>query len=120
MLLDIGSVLGGLGLAVVAFVVVILVCVVILRLLAAILPSYEARRTPPAAEAPIPGGGDAEAANEAGSRDATPTGRASEAPVADPAEPGAIGPVPTNHQAADRGGLALRARTGLTFISDPL
>ena len=43
MLLDIGSVLGGIGLAVVAFVVVILVCVVILRLLAAILPSYEDR-----------------------------------------------------------------------------
>ena len=43
MLLDIGSVLGGIGLAVVAFVVVVLVCVVILRLLAAILPSYEAR-----------------------------------------------------------------------------
>ncbi len=43
MLLDIGSVLGGAGLAVVAFLVVILVCVVILRLLAAILPSYEDR-----------------------------------------------------------------------------
>ncbi len=43
MLLDIGSVLGGIGLAVVAFLVVILVCVVILRLLAVILPSYEAR-----------------------------------------------------------------------------
>jgi hypothetical protein len=43
MLLDIGSVLGGIGLAVVAFVVVIAVCVVILRLLAAILPSYEDR-----------------------------------------------------------------------------
>jgi hypothetical protein len=43
MLLDIGSVLGGLGLAVVAFLVVILVCVVILRLLAVILPSYEDR-----------------------------------------------------------------------------
>jgi Na+-transporting methylmalonyl-CoA/oxaloacetate decarboxylase gamma subunit len=43
MLLDIGTVLGGIGLAVVAFVVVILVCVVILRLLAAILPSYEDR-----------------------------------------------------------------------------
>ena len=43
MLLDIGSVLGGIGLAVVAFLVVILVCVVILRLLAAILPSYEER-----------------------------------------------------------------------------
>jgi hypothetical protein len=42
-LLDIGSVLGGIGLAVVAFVVVIAVCVVILRLLAAILPSYEDR-----------------------------------------------------------------------------
>ena len=49
MLLDIGSVLGGAGLAVVAFVVVILVCVVILRLLAAILPSYEDRDAAPAA-----------------------------------------------------------------------
>jgi hypothetical protein len=45
-LLDIGTVFGGIGLAVVGFVVVILVCVVILRLLAAILPSYE-DRTPP-------------------------------------------------------------------------
>lgn len=43
MLLDIGSILGGVGLAVIGFVVVILVCVVILRLLAAILPSYEDR-----------------------------------------------------------------------------
>jgi hypothetical protein len=42
-LLDIGSILGGVGLAVIGFVVVILVCVVILRLLAAILPSYEDR-----------------------------------------------------------------------------
>lgn len=39
-LLDIGSVFGGIALAVVAFVVVILVCVVILRLLTAILPPY--------------------------------------------------------------------------------
>jgi hypothetical protein len=42
-LLDIGSIIGGIGLAVVGFIVVILVCVVILRLLAAILPSYEDR-----------------------------------------------------------------------------
>ena len=71
MLLDIGSVLGGIGLAVVAFVVVILVCVVILRLLAAILPSYEdprrpvrvspepglrLTRTPPSSPAPVPEG----------------------------------------------------------------
>jgi hypothetical protein len=48
-LLDIWSVLGGIGLAAVAFIVVILVCVVILRLLAAILPSYEDRATPAAA-----------------------------------------------------------------------
>ncbi len=41
MLLDIGSVLGGFALAVVAFVVVILVCVIILRLLAMILPPYQ-------------------------------------------------------------------------------
>lgn len=53
MLLDVGSVLGGIGLAVVAFVVVILVCVVILRLLAVILPSYEDRDAP--AVAPEPG-----------------------------------------------------------------
>ena len=49
MLLDIGSILGGLGLAVVAFLVVILVCVVILRLLAVILPSYEERDAAPLA-----------------------------------------------------------------------
>jgi Na+-transporting methylmalonyl-CoA/oxaloacetate decarboxylase gamma subunit len=53
MLLDIGSVLGGIGLAVVAFVVVILVCVVILRLLAAILPSYEDRETRVAPDDPV-------------------------------------------------------------------
>jgi hypothetical protein len=46
--LDIVSVLGGIGLAVVAFLVVILVCVVILRLLAAVLPSYPDRAVPPA------------------------------------------------------------------------
>jgi hypothetical protein len=40
-LLDIGSILGGFALAVVAFVVVILVCVIILRLLAVILPPYQ-------------------------------------------------------------------------------
>jgi hypothetical protein len=99
-LLDIGSVLGGIALAVVAFVVVILVCVVILRLLAAILPSYEERDAARLAAtlAPI---ADAEAATEApishadaGSAteepasvtDAEPT---TEAPVADTAEPGA-------------------------------
>jgi hypothetical protein len=49
-LLDIFSILGGVGLAVVGFVVVILVCVVILRLLAAILPSYEDRSAPAGAE----------------------------------------------------------------------
>ncbi|MFZ0179466.1 MAG: hypothetical protein WAL84_06280 [Candidatus Dormiibacterota bacterium] len=51
--LDIGSVLGGIGLAVVAFVVVILVCVVILRLLAAILPSYEDRDAAVAPDEPV-------------------------------------------------------------------
>ena len=50
MLLDIVSIFGGVGLAVVGFVVVILVCVVILRLLAAILPSYEDRSAPASAE----------------------------------------------------------------------
>ncbi|HVC42625.1 MAG TPA: hypothetical protein VND54_11665 [Candidatus Saccharimonadales bacterium] len=52
MLLDIGSVLAGIGLAVVAFLVVILVCVVILRLLAAILPSYEDRDVEAAPDGP--------------------------------------------------------------------
>jgi hypothetical protein len=75
MLLDIGSVLGGIGLAAVAFLVVILVCVVILRLLAAILPSYEERDaarlaataepvagdvSAPGIEAPVPGTGGAD------------------------------------------------------------
>ena len=89
MLLDIGSVLGGLGLAVVAFVVVILVCVVILRLLAAILPSYEARDAArlAATEAPIPGDTEAEAANEEQVSVADPD-PASELPGADTAEPG--------------------------------
>jgi hypothetical protein len=68
-LLDIGSVFGGIGLAVVGFVVVILVCVVILRLLASILPSYE-DRTPPESigEANDP------AATPEGDPDATPVG----------------------------------------------
>ena len=52
MLLDIGSVLGGIGLAVIGFVVVILVCVVILRLLAAFLPSHEDDHSVPAADEP--------------------------------------------------------------------
>ncbi len=43
MALDIFSVVGGIGLAVVGFAIVILICVVILRLLAAVLPSYEGR-----------------------------------------------------------------------------
>ena len=56
MLLDIGSVLGGIGLAVVAFIVVIAVCVLILRLLAVILPSYE-QADPPvdASDEPVAG-----------------------------------------------------------------
>ena len=65
MLLDIGSVLGGIGLAVVAFLVVILVCVVILRLLAAILPSYEDRDAPEAASEETASAADAASATEA-------------------------------------------------------
>jgi len=53
-LLDIGSVVGGIALAVVGFVVVILVCVVILRLLAAILPSYQDRYATPSPDDPEP------------------------------------------------------------------
>jgi hypothetical protein len=52
MLLDIGSVLGGIALAVVGFLVVVVVCVVILRLLAAILPSYEDRAASAGGPAP--------------------------------------------------------------------
>lgn len=75
MLLDIGSVLGGLGLAVVAFLVVILVCVVILRLLAVILPSYEERDAAALAAPEEP----------ASVAEAEP---ATEAPAPDTAEPG--------------------------------
>ena len=63
MLLDIGAVLGGIGLAVVAFLVVILVCVVILRLLAAILPSYEDRDGARLAATSEPVAGDVNAAD---------------------------------------------------------
>ncbi len=70
MLLDIGSVLGGIGLALVGFVVVILVCVVILRLLAAILPSYEERSDPDAVT------GQATEAAPAGPQDASAAIRA--------------------------------------------
>ena len=87
-LLDIGSVLGGIALAVVAFVVVILVCVVILRLLAAILPSYAERDAArlAATEAAM-SGADADAATEepVSVVDAEPM---TEVPVADTAEPG--------------------------------
>ncbi len=54
MLLDIGSVVGGIALAVVGFVVVILVCVVTLRLLAAILPSYQDGHATPSLHDPEP------------------------------------------------------------------
>ncbi len=72
MLLDIWSVLGGVGLAAVAFIVEILVCVVILRLLAAILPSYEDRET-----RAVAGGGVSVDSSE-------PSGEAPEAGVDDP------------------------------------
>lgn len=78
MLLDIGSVLGGIGLAVIGFLVVILVCVVILRLLAAILPSYEDR--------------DAVAAARKDSRGGAGEGTPEE--VADPAEAGTTSETP--------------------------
>lgn len=86
MLLDIVSVLGGIGLAVVAFLVVILVCVVILRLLAAILPSYEERDAArlAATEATI-SGADAEAAIE--QPVSVVPEAATEAPRTDTAEP---------------------------------
>ncbi len=87
MLLDIGSVLGGIGLAVVAFLVVILVCVVILRLLAAILPSYEERDAARLATTEPISSTDADAATEepASVVDAEPM---TEGPVADTAAPG--------------------------------
>jgi hypothetical protein len=80
-LLDIGSVLGGFALAVVAFVVVILVCVIILRLLAVILPPYqgpyqEAAKPDEAGAAEVTGSSDP--APDAAPRDAVaPAGEAS-------------------------------------------
>jgi hypothetical protein len=76
-LLDIGSILGGFALAVVAFVVVILVCVIILRLLAVILPPYQG----PYAEAADPDKPDSEELTESVDRaaDAEPPGDASSA-----------------------------------------
>jgi hypothetical protein len=88
MLLDIGSVFGGIALAVVGFAVVVLVCLVILRLLSAILPPYQGPYREAAAEeqtdagdrkrdaAPAPSpesGGDGSAANEAPVPDAAET-----------------------------------------------
>ena len=86
--LEIGSVLGGLGLAVVAFVVVILVCVVILRLVAAILPSYEAPDAArlAATKAPIPG--NTRTRRPTRSRCPSPTPACDELPGNDTAETG--------------------------------
>jgi hypothetical protein len=77
MLLDIGSVFGGIGLAVLAFVVVVAVCVVILRLLAAILPSYEDRD----ARAALPAGPEADEVTDSvdPAPDPEPAGEASPA-----------------------------------------
>ena len=87
MLLDIGSILGGLGLAVVAFLVVILVCVVILRLLAVILPSYEERDAAalaaPEGPATAP---EAEPATEAPAPDASELGTQRAGTADEPAE----------------------------------
>jgi hypothetical protein len=85
-LLDIGSVLGGLGLAVVAFLVVILVCVVILRLLAAILPSYEERDAARLAANEAPSSGADPEATTGEPVSAVETERATEAPAADTSE----------------------------------
>jgi hypothetical protein len=84
MLLDIGSVLGGIGLAAVAFLVVILVCVVILRLLAAILPSYEERDAARLAATAEPEAGDANASDI----DAPVPGSGAADPGAAEADPG--------------------------------
>jgi hypothetical protein len=94
-LLDIGTVLAGIGLAVVGFVVVIVVCAVILALLAAILPSYEGRtraeqREKVAAEAAEPGDAPAEDASvdpfdpDAGAEITTPAEEPSSASDTDP------------------------------------
>jgi hypothetical protein len=85
MLLDIGTVLGGIGLAVVAFLVVCLVCVVILRLLAAILPSYEDRDAVAAARKELKARADAEGSEEPADADAD---TATEVSVSGPEEIG--------------------------------
>jgi hypothetical protein len=85
-LLDIGSVLGGFALAVVAFVVVILVCVIILRLLAVILPPYEGPYQEAAKPDEPPVGEVTDSADPP--PDAEPRGAVSpvgEAPASDPA-----------------------------------
>jgi hypothetical protein len=83
-LLDIGSVLGGFALAVVAFVVVILVCVIILRLLAVILPPYQGPYQDAAKPEEIAAGEETDSADtpaDAGTRDSAAP--ASDAPVPD-------------------------------------
>jgi hypothetical protein len=85
MLLDIGTVLGGIGLAVVAFLVVCLVCVEILRLLAAILPSYEDRDAVAAARKELKARADAEGSEELADADAD---TATEVSVSGPEEIG--------------------------------
>ena len=70
MVLDIGTVFAGIGLAIVGFIVVIVVCAVILALLAAILPSYEGRTTAEKREKVDAEG--AEAADSAPAEDASP------------------------------------------------
>jgi hypothetical protein len=89
MLLDIGTVLGGIGLAVVAFLVVILVCVVILRLLAAILPSYEDRDAVAAAREELRAGADEATPEEVA--EPAEGGATSETPVPSPEEVGGAG-----------------------------
>lgn len=81
MLLDIGTVLAGIGLAIVGFIVVIVVCAVILALLAAILPSYEGRTR--AEQSEIAAARGADARHDASSDDQT---------AADPDAPGAGAP----------------------------
>jgi hypothetical protein len=85
-LLDIGSVFGGIALAVVAFVVVILVCVVILRLLSAILPPYQGPYREAALEQSEAGEASAVVDPERSEESAGDGSRANQAPVPEATE----------------------------------
>jgi hypothetical protein len=91
-LLDIGTVFAGIGVAVVGFVVVVAVCVVILRLLNAILPSYDDRSAATQGASGDDAVADGDVQAESVAEDSSPkelTGEATAPDASTPEEPGA-------------------------------